>query len=168
MGDRMGGGDVDEMGDGCVIESICVTVNYNSEEEDRPVVSNENCVHRKYKWKFDSLQNVLQSDYIAKIESSIESNSLDNAIESLTLMINDVCYVKQNVSNVDIDCRNEWWDDEMTSLKYKKYNLLRQYRKYHSEVSLNKYKEARKLYKSKIHEKKGALKQKNKKISRSL
>ena len=121
-----------------------------------------------YRWSENSYSTMLHSSHIAEIEENLQNGDLDEAVNSFNSLIKEACSVK----TLDRGGKkgkhvNDWWDDEMVTLKYKKQKSLRELRKDPNENVLLRYRNARKVYKSKIKQKKAEMKQRNRETAES-
>ena len=117
-----------------------------------------------YKWTADSLNILLESKYRTEFESSIDSDDINNAVESLSRLLQEACVVKSKCNRKESKKTNsKWWDTEMDDLKQQKYKLLRKLRQIPNNNTLRNYRDIRKLYKAKIREKKENIKRENRK-----
>jgi hypothetical protein len=105
----------------------------------------------RFKWTDKSLEVMMRSDQLSVFDENINCNAIDNAVKSLNALIQEGCSVNSvKNKNVQKSTSNEWWDDEMDTLKYQKYKCLRLLRLDSSKSTLIKYKNIRKIYKTKI------------------
>jgi len=113
----------------------------------------------RYIWSENSLDVMLGSDQLRIFEEHLNCNCVDDALNSLTSLVQEACLEKV-VKGKTVQCCKDWWDEEMNALKYQKYKSLRLLRSEPSESTLMKYRNIRKMYKSKIREKRELDKQK--------
>ena len=107
----------------------------------------------RWRWTPKSFEAMISSEHIKAFNDSIDDNNVDDAIQSLNLLVQEACSIK-TVKGKNDHAKSEWWDNEMNVLKYQKYKCLRDLRLNPSSSALIKYRSIRKLYKSKIKEKK--------------
>ena len=135
----------------------CNTFDKNMRDDDK-----ENVKRTYYTWSNNSYDTMLHSKYILEVEEHLHNDCLDKAVNSFNSLINEACSVKEMRKGDNGKKQvNDWWDDEMSNLKYKKQKLLRKLRKDPNQDVLSMYHDIRKLYKRKIKAKKAERRQRN-------
>ena len=127
--------------------------------EDRENYNRSSKTRTFYKWTKESLEKMLHSRHLQEFNEHMDHDNVTEAIKSFNCLIQDSCEMKSSRHKSRKKSSNEWWDNEMACLKYNKYKALRMLRLESNESALLKYRNIRKLYKSKIKEKKENLKQ---------
>ena len=114
-----------------------------------------------YGWTPESLQAMLNSNYITEIEQNLYIGQIDEAVRNFNGLIKDSCSARKSSRKKSTEKhQNEWWDSEMDHLKYVKYKALRHLRSNPSKQTLDRYRVTRKHFKSKMKEKKEQIKDK--------
>ena len=112
-----------------------------------------------YKWTKESLEKMLHSRHLQEFDEHLDHDNISEAIQAFNNLIQDSCEMKSNRRKKVKISSSEWWDSEMACLTYNKYKALKMLRLECNESALVKYRNIRKLCKSKIKEKKENLKQ---------
>ena len=94
--------------------------------------------------------------------------SITSITSAFNNLIQDSCKMKSNRRKKVKISSSEWWDSEMACLKYNKYKALRMLRLECNESALVKYRNIRKLYKSKNQRKERKLETESTVCSREL
>lgn len=126
---------------------------------------NENCNNSRtyFTWSEDSLNIMLSSRHYTVLEQEIESGNIDLALEHFSMLIQESCVAKKKKKSNRKKLNEDWWDNEMKDLKSRKHRCLRLLRKIPCENNLIEYRNIKKLYKTKIKQKKELLKSANRK-----
>ena len=118
----------------------------------------------RYKWTASSYESMLVSHHLVDFNSCIDNGDINNALSSFNSLLRDSCAITNRNCRKIQKSNAEWWDKEMDCLKHQKYKCLRVLRITPSETALLTYRNIRKLYKSKIKEKKYSLMNRNREI----